>query len=202
MRDIIFFKRIPVGFLGTNCYIISGDNKNAVVIDPGADFDKLKAALETNGLTAAAALLTHGHFDHHRAAKKFQETGVKIYLHRADEGLISYAPRTITPILFTPDVYIQDGQVLELAGLDIRVIHTPGHTAGGVCYYVGGLLFSGDTLFHGDTGRTDLRGGSFAQIKDSVVNRLFVLPDETKVYPGHEEETTIGEEKQWNTIML
>ena len=189
-----------MGFLGTNCYIISGDNKSAVVIDPGADFKKLKSVLETSGLKAESVLLTHGHFDHHRAAKEFQETGVKIYLHRADEKLIAYAMRTIQPVLFTPDVYIDGGQTLELAGLSIDVIHTPGHTPGGVCYYVGGILFSGDTLFHGDTGRTDLKGGNFEQIKDSVLNKLFVLPDETKVYPGHEEETTIGEEKLWNTV--
>lgn len=186
---IAFFKRAPVGFLGANCYIVSGGGGLAAVIDPGADYGGLKSLLDVNGLKAEAVLLTHGHSDHLGAAKKFQDAGVKIYMHGADAGMIRD---------FGADAYVSDGEVLDIAGMSITVIHTPGHTKGGVCYYTCGTLFSGDTLFHGDIGRTDLPGGDPGQIEASIRDKLYTLPDDTKVFPGHEEETTIGEEKQCN----
>ena len=243
-NKIRFFKRIPVGALGTNCYIVSGGGENAAVIDPGADFGRIQAVLDGNHLRAETVLLTHGHFDHHRAAKQFQAVGAKIYMHAADEQKIAYAPRTVKPILFKPDGYVCDNaailnagserncvqtrrgerkirslfpineefsveaatqyqrnlSALETAGLRFTVIHTPGHTPGGVCYYLDadGILFSGDTLFHGDVGRTDFEGGDFGQLKESILNKLYALPDNTVVYPGHGEETTVGEEKRYN----
>lgn len=186
---ITFFKRVPAGFLGANCYMLAGAGNSAAVIDPGADYEKLKEALEGNGFKAEAVLLTHGHFDHCGAAKKFQDAGARICMHKADAEMIRD---------FKADVYVSDGDVLNVAGLSIKVMHTPGHSLGGVCYYTDGTLFSGDTLFHGDVGRTDLKGGDFGQIKKSIQEKLYTLPDDTKVYPGHEEETTTGEEKRGN----
>lgn len=189
---------MPVGPLGTNCYILSGDNETAAVIDPGADYRRIDTVLTGNGLRPAAVLLTHGHFDHQGAAKAFQDAGVKIYMNRADESYIHKAPHFIKPAIFKPDVYPEDGGILEIAGLKIEVIFTPGHTPGGVCFYTGGLLMSGDTLFYRDVGTTELEGGDFEALQNSILTRLYTLPGDTRVYPGHGEETTIGEEMRLN----
>ncbi len=190
---------VSVGFLCANCYL-AGKKGQAVIIDPGANFGKIKAALEKNGLTAAAVLLTHGHFDHHGAAKKFQDAGLKIYMHAADEILIARPPAKRGDA-FKPDIYVSDGDIIQEPGLGIRVITAPGHSMGGVCYYTEGKLFSGDTLFLGDVGRTDLYGGDFNALKSSIINKLYALPDETEVYPGHGGATTIGREKKNNSYV-
>jgi len=201
MNDITFFKRIPVGFIRANCYIISGDKTNAVLIDPGGDYEKLKTVLDGSNLRAEAVLLTHGHYDHHRAAKQFQDAGAKIYMHAADREIIPYIHGFVKPVMFEPDFDVSDGETLSLAGLEIKVMHTPGHSKGGVCYYINNVLFTGDTLFHGDVGRTDLPGGNAAALRESIRKKLYALPDDTVVYPGHEEETTIGEEKRFNNYV-
>ncbi|GHV01083.1 MBL fold hydrolase [Clostridia bacterium] len=201
----MFFQTLNVGKLRNNCYILSGDGANAVIIDPATEAAKIEAALMVARLAPTAVLLTHGHFDHHGAARRLQEAGAEIYLNKSDWVLIKKGMGFVLPKAFTPDHDLTDGQILTLAGLTIRVIATPGHTPGGVCFLFESinrpLLFSGDTLFHTDVGRTDFPGGDFATLKKSILEKLYTLPPETLVYPGHEEETTIGEEREHNTVV-
>jgi len=184
---------IVIGPLQNNCYILSGDGKNAVIIDAPGNFTKIEEALKEAGLSPAYVLLTHGHFDHVGAAKRLQGAGAKIYLHPDDTDMTGSGLWRVKS--FSPDFAMSDGQALNLAGLKITVIHTPGHTSGGVCFLTSGMLFSGDTLFCGGIGRTDLPSGNHAQLKSSIKEKLFTLPPETEVFPGHGEKTSIGNEK-------
>ena len=189
---------LALGLYQTNCYIIHDDSmKTCCIIDPGYDADKILACLEENGLTAEAILLTHGHFDHVGAVKDLAaETGCKVYLCSEDLSM----PHMMTAgALYYTDTYAQ-GDVLALAGLSIHVLHTPGHTPGSVCLLVENAMFSGDTLFAGSCGRTDLPGGDWATILQSL-KRLAATETDYTVYPGHGESTTLALEKQYNPYM-
>ena len=194
---------LQVGSLGTNCYIVYNEGSDdAVVIDPGGDGDRILRALA--GKTAAAVLLTHGHFDHTGGLHVF--AGTPIYIHPADEIMLSDPAWSVggmvgdtAPRPPATD-YVMEGTHLQLAGLDIRVLHTPGHTPGSVVYLIGDTMFTGDTLFCQGFGRTDFPGGSEEVLIDSIRRRLFALPPETKVCPGHGPMTTIGEEKIGNPV--
>ena len=155
-------------------------------------------------------LLTHGHFDHIMGLDGFlKEFSVPVYACEAEKELLESAQLNSSasmlgqPYTFSGAEYVTNRQNLKIAGFEIQVIYTPGHTGGGCCYYIPAenVLFSGDTLFHGSIGRTDLPTGSMGQLVNSIRDRLFVLPDETKVYPGHMEETTIGYEKKYNPFI-
>lgn len=198
-------KKIVTGIIGTNCYLVSNEEtKEAVIIDPAAVPKKMIEYIRTEGLTLKAILLTHAHFDHIMGIDKLIELyGVMpIYVGEADLELLH------TPKLNESTVYssgysypggdaICDGDVLNLIGHEFKVIHTPGHTAGGVCYHVKdeNVLFSGDTLFNCSVGRTDFATSSTSALIRSIKEKLFLLPDETIVYPGHMEATTIKNEK-------
>ena len=184
---------VPTTFIRTNTYIVYDDiTKRGFIVDPGGDADAILAKVESLGLSIEAQLLTHGHWDHTGSVKQLQDSGAKVYLAEEDLGLINKS--------FVPDFNPADGEVLRLAGLQIRVIRTPGHTKGGTCYLVNNTLFSGDTLFAGGVGRTDLPGGDFATLKKSICEKLFTLPPDTVVYPGHEESTTIGGEAAFGGV--
>ena len=189
---------LVLGLYQTNCYIIHDDSvKNCCIIDPGYDADKILTCLKENGLTAEAILLTHGHFDHVGAVKDLvAETGCKVYLCAEDLSM----PHMMTAgTLYYTDTYAQ-GDVLTLAGLSIHVLHTPGHTPGSVCLLVENAMFSGDTLFAGSCGRTDLPGGDWATILQSL-KRLAATETDYAVYPGHGESTTLAAEKQYNPYL-
>ena len=188
---------LPLGAYQTNCYIIHAESGTAAcVIDPGFTPEIVLDYLDNHGLNCEAILLTHGHFDHVGGVKEIAaETGCKVYLHAAD---LSMPPMMTAGQLYYTHTY-DEGDTLHLAGLDISVIHTPGHTPGSVCYLCQGHLFSGDTLFEGSCGRVDLPGGDYAQIMDSL-KRLAAL-DDCKVYPGHGPATTLAEEKKYNPYM-
>ena len=190
------FIRLVIGPLENNCYILSGDGLGAVIIDPTGNFPEITAALDGAGLAPSAVLLTHGHFDHIGAAKRLQDAGAEIYIHAGDIDKIGSGMGfgRVTP--FTLDKTFSDGEILQLAGLEIKIIHTPGHTSGGVCFYCSfeNVLFTGDTLFNGDIGRTDLPSGNYTQLIRSIKEKLFILPPCTKVFPGHGGGTTIGDE--------
>jgi len=189
---------LTLGAYQTNCYIIWNEGSDAcVIIDPGYNPDTILTRVGLLGKQVEAILLTHGHFDHVGGVKAIAETtGCKVYL--CTEDLAMPQQFTAGKLLYT-DSY-KEGDVLELAGLTVKVLHTPGHTMGSVCLLTEDTLFAGDTLFQGSCGRTDLPGGDWAQILQSL-RRLKELPENTRVFPGHGPDTTIGEEKLWNPYM-
>ncbi len=190
---------LTVGPLETNCYIVYQEGSNqAVVIDPGGNGRGIMEAL--NGKQAAAVLLTHGHFDHTGALKAFQ--GVPIYIHPADEIMLRdpswSAGDMIQDTAPRPGAthYVMEGSKLSIAGLEIGVMHVPGHTKGSVAYLIGDTLFTGDTLFCQGYGRTDLPGGSMADLRHSI-HRLLNLSQNWIVCPGHGESTTLNDERKY-----
>ena len=197
----------PTGELGVNTYIISADGTGAAVIDPGGDAGKIKAVLSENGLKLKAVLLTHGHFDHIGAAAELKRLGAEIYVSKEDAPMLDNdilnmaAPFNMHVEHPVPDKFIKDGDILNIAGLEIRVISTPGHTPGGVCFLTESKLFSGDTLFHRSVGRCDHPGGNHGLLIKSIKEKLLCLPDDTPVYPGHGHSTFIGEERLFNPFL-
>ena len=188
---------LTLGMYQTNTYIIHDEaSRTCCVIDPGYQADTILDEVEALGLTVEAVLLTHGHFDHVGAVKDIAaETDCRVFLCAED---LSLPPMFTAGKLYYTDTYAE-GSVLQLAGLSIRVLHTPGHTPGSVCLLIDRYLFSGDTLFAGSCGRTDI-GGSWAQIRDSL-NRLAAIEAVLVVFPGHGESTTLAAEKQYNPYM-
>lgn len=199
---------IPVGPLGANAYLVlsAGD---ALLIDPGEEPQRIAQAVKKSGASKISAIvLTHGHFDHAGAtADLHKATGAPVLLHRADLPLYRNASQQARLFGFPPFTVPEPGRLL--AGGEtipfgrslLKVLHTPGHTPGGVCLLVEGHLFSGDTLFAGSIGRTDLPGGSSREILESIRRQLLTLPDETTVYPGHGPATTIGRERRSNPFL-
>ena len=196
--------------IGTNCYlVINEETKDTVMVDPGAYPAKLKNAVKEQGLKLKAVLLTHAHFDHIMGVDALVgKYNIPVYIHEDDADMLQRPELNCGAMIGTKatakaDKLVRDGDVLQLAGMEIRVIHTPGHTTGGACYYFPQeeVVFSGDTLFCESVGRTDLPGGSMSQIVRSVKEKLFKLPDLTIVYPGHGEPTKISTEKQYNPFI-
>ena len=203
----IEIKSMTLGMVATNCYlIINKENKEALLVDPADNALRISNVIEENGCTLKAILLTHGHFDHIMALNDLKKRyNVPVYAHEEEEDVLKQSylnlSGSIGQIYTTQaDVYVKDGEHLKLAGLDVIVLYTPGHTKGGVCYYFPEekVLMSGDTLFHCSIGRTDFPTGSMSQLVRSVKEQLFVLPDDVQVYPGHDSVTSIGYEKQYN----
>ncbi len=190
----------------TNCYLVEGE-KGAVVIDPGYKRDAILDFLKENGNKERLILLTHGHFDHIGGADYLrQETGVKIGIGALDEPALSdnelncavNFKRTLPA--FSADYLYNDGDKISVGDLEFTVIACPGHTVGGISLLCDGNLFSGDTLFKDSVGRTDFQGGSFSDLEKSI-KRLYTLPDDTAVLPGHGEQSTVGHEKYYNPFV-
>ena len=203
----IEIKSMTLGMVATNCYlIINKETKEALLIDPADNALRISNVIEENVCTLKAILLTHGHFDHIMALNELKKRyNVPVYAHEEEEDVLKQSSLNMSSMIgqiYTTqaDIYVKDGEHLKLAGLDIIVLHTPGHTKGGVCYYLPEekVLMSGDTLFHCSIGRTDFPTGSMSQLVRSVKEQLFVLPDDVQVYPGHDSVTSIGYEKQYN----
>ena len=197
--------RMVLGMVGTNCYFVyDDDTKETVVIDPAKDglYDKLSS----NGLKPVAILLTHGHFDHIMGTHELVEkSGAKVYALESEKELCGDADLNASaqirrPYTVEPDVLLTDGQEIEPAGMKIRVYATPGHTEGSCCFYIESRkwLFTGDTLFCGSIGRTDLPTGDDRKIMRSVHMLTDTFDDDVKVYPGHGDTSTIGDEKKYN----
>lgn len=199
-----------VGPVMTNCYFaVNEDTGEMLVIDPGDAAEHLIAKIKEKRLMPAAVLLTHGHFDHASAAEKVAEAfGIPIYAHEMEKETLETPSVNLCGMVgereaYHADQYVKDGDILNLAGFEIQVLYTPGHTKGGCCYYIEKeqALFAGDTLFFESVGRTDFPGGSAATLLRSIQEKLMCLPGQTKVYTGHNETTTIGWEKQNNPFL-
>lgn len=204
----MIIEKLVVGPLATNCYIL-GDEKSgeAIVIDPGAEPEKIIKALDKNKLKARVILNTHGHFDHTGANDILAKaTGASIHIHQDDleaeknpeQNLAFWLGETVSASALRQP--LNDGQSVNIGRFQGKVIHTPGHTKGSICLLSDGVLFSGDLLFAGSVGRTDLPGGSYQSLLQSL-RKIAALPDDLKVYPGHGEPTTLGEEKKLNPYL-
>jgi hydroxyacylglutathione hydrolase len=200
-----------LGMVGTNCYLLCNmDIKECVLIDPADSQDEISRMIDESGCSLKGILLTHGHFDHIMAADAVRDKyGVKVYAscdekNTLEQPHINLGEAYGLKLSVKADVWHKDGEILKLAGFDIEALHTPGHTEGGSCYYVReiGVLFSGDTLFCGSVGRTDFPGGSMSEIVRSIKEKVMVLPDDTKVYPGHGEGTSVGYERENNPFLV
>lgn len=205
---MMFLQCITVGLFQENCYLI-GDPASGLgaIIDPGDEADRILSAVNESKLKYLYILNTHAHLDHVGAVDAIKkELNIPFYLHREEEAVLKSVPMQAAmfglPPLRAPhvDVWYDINSTIELGSLSIRLLFTPGHTPGGVslCMASEKTVIAGDTLFNGSIGRTDLPGGNFDTLISSIHNKLFVLPDDTLVYPGHGPETTIGYEKQYN----
>lgn len=213
--------KMVLGSCQTNCYFLyrTGESET-IVVDPADQGDKIYDALERNGFRVAGILLTHGHFDHIWGCKALRDAANKgaevngaepvlVYACEAEKELLQDADKNVSamagrPYIMEADMYVRDGQKITVAGMTCSVIASPGHTAGGCCYYFEepGFLLCGDTVFAESVGRTDFPTGSMSTLIRSIKEKIFTLPDDTKLYPGHGDETTVGHEKKYNPFCV
>ncbi len=190
--------------LDTNTYVVINGGE-AFVVDPGDGADEIMRLIRAEGAKLTAVLLTHGHADHIGAVAALQREGAHVFIHRNDFDIASSFKNMAfalgyTVEKFTPDVLLAGGETLAIAGLKVKVMHTPGHTAGGVCYIVGNKIFTGDTLFYMSYGRTDFPTGNFKELKNSIINKLFALNEDYEVFSGHGDTTTLDFERRNNPV--
>ena len=201
--------RLIVGPLQVNCYILADEKtKEAVVIDPGDDAEDILKIIKEKGLSVKHIVNTHGHFDHVGANAKLKEaTGAEILLHEADAELLtsSLGQARMFGMKTAPsppaDRYIRDCDVITAGEVSLTVLYTPGHSSGGISLLEDDMVFTGDALFAGSIGRTDLPGGDLMTLITSIKTKLLDMPDDTRVFPGHGPDSTIGEEKRENPFL-
>lgn len=207
----MILESFPVGPLKCNCTILGDEQTHeAIVVDPGDEVTRIHRRLTEHGLTLKQILITHAHIDHIGGALKLKSlTGAPIYLNESDLPLLQMMSAQAawlgveTPATAPPDEGLTEGRCVGLENYPAQIIHTPGHTQGSICLHFAPLkmVLAGDTLFAGSIGRTDLPGGNYDQIIDSIHSRLLALPDETQVVPGHGPATTIGAERRTNPFL-
>jgi hydroxyacylglutathione hydrolase len=211
-KRAMIVKMLVVGPLASNCYIVgSSSTKQGMIIDPGAEAGTILKTVQQVGLSISLIMVTHAHIDHIEALRAVKErTNAQFALHEAEKGLLSTAPPmgVLASLGLTafkpypqPDRLLKDGDHIDVSDLQFEVLHTPGHTPGGICLLGHGVVFSGDTLFNFGIGRTDFPGCSHERLMKSIREKLMVLPDETIVYPGHGPPTTIGDERRGNPFL-
>lgn len=195
----------PAGVFQTNCYIVGDEaTREGMVIDPGADVQGIMRLIERHSLNIKYIFLTHGHGDHIGAASSLRErTGARILMGREDKYLTDGETKELIPILrnielFEADEYLKDGDIITIGELKGEVIETPGHTPGSISIRIGDSVFTGDSLFQGSVGRTDFPRGSHEALINAIREKLLVLPEKTRVFPGHGPATTIEREKKYN----
>lgn len=203
-------KIIQVGPIDVNCYILKDDNSSAgLVIDPGGNPERIMPYIVENGIDVKMIVNTHGHWDHIGAVDELRELlEVKLAIHRQDADMLTSARGNLSAfmgangVMKPAEVLLENGDTIEFGSCKLKVIHTPGHTVGGICLYDGAdVLFSGDTLFYGSVGRTDFPGGSMQELIKSIRNSLAVVADSAVVYPGHGPATNMGEERRSNPYL-
>jgi glyoxylase-like metal-dependent hydrolase (beta-lactamase superfamily II) len=205
--DSIKVKRLVVGMLETNCYIVYDENtKEGFCIDPGGSSASILGFIKEKKIEIKGILLTHGHFDHINALEAVKEfVKVPVYISEVEKLLLSDPDKNLSgqfgrDLSLVADVYLKDGEIITTDSFKIHVINTPGHTKGSVCFYIkeSHILFSGDTLFANSVGRTDLPTGEMESLCESIQQKIYKLPKETKVYPGHGETTSVDTEIKYN----
>ncbi|MGD0230189.1 MAG: MBL fold metallo-hydrolase [Syntrophorhabdales bacterium] len=205
----MFVKQVEVGRFGVFAYLVGSEaTGDALVIDPAGDEEWLVREAEKNKLRITYIVNTHSHVDHVMGNKRMKElTGAQIIIHEAEAAYLGNEPAHLTNMFGAPpsppaDRTVREGDVIAVGDISLKVIHTPGHSQGSICLYTEGLIFTGDTLFVGGVGRTDLQGGSWQTLVNSIHNKIFALPDTTVVLPGHNygeaSKSTVGMEKVHN----
>jgi len=202
----MIIKNLTVGPIMANCFIVGCEKtREAAVIDPGDESDKILLTLAGLKLKVKYIINTHGHFDHVGGNKKMKDaTGADILIHSLDAPMLDYISQSASAWGMNvensppPDLMLKDGDEVKFGDITLKVIHTPGHSPGGISLYSDGVVFVGDTLFDGSIGRTDFPGGDFETLISSIRKKLFVLGDDVRVFTGHGPETTIGAEKKYN----
>jgi len=206
----MILKALTVGFIATNCYIVGSDTtRKAMVIDPGADARAILKAVNDDNLSVALIVITHSHFDHTGAVKAIKDaTGARFAV---GAGAEKSSPGAFIKLVAAmsggsakipePDLFLSEGDKIDIDDLHFEVLYTPGHSPDEISLCGHGILFSGDTLFNAGIGRTDFPGCSYEQLEHSIQAKLYTLPDQTIVYPGHGPETTIGREKRGNPFI-
>ncbi|MBE0447059.1 MAG: MBL fold metallo-hydrolase [Actinobacteria bacterium] len=203
----MFLETLVVGDLDTNCYIVASEHAGeAIVIDPAGNVGIILDTIAAKSLEVKYILLTHGHWDHFSVAGILGEkTGAKIGIHKDDLEMIGNPMLSMgfmagedESATIKADFELTDRQVLKVGDMDVKIIHTPGHTRGGVTIQIGDSLFTGDLIFYRSVGRTDLAGGSFKTLVNSIKDKIYRFPDQVKIYPGHGPPTSVGEERREN----
>jgi hydroxyacylglutathione hydrolase len=206
---LMILDKVVVGPLMVNCYVLGCKTTNkGIVVDPGEGAKLVLQTIEKNELNIEYILLTHGHIDHIGALPQIQKaTGAQVYIHAKDQFLVDQA-KTQAQMFGLPlpadckiDEYFKDSDIIKVGNLEIKVISTPGHTPGSVSFLIENNLISGDTIFEASIGRTDFPGGSYPQIVNSIKNKIYALPDETIIHPGHGQSTTVEFEKNNNPFV-
>jgi hydroxyacylglutathione hydrolase len=212
MNENLVMLAMPLGEMQTNSYILGNTKtKEGYVFDPGAEPQKVLRTLQQQGLDFSGIILTHGHFDHMLAVDALlKEAGpdLPVYANEAEEEVFRNSNYNLCSMvgqtsLFLPNHFLKDEQVLKICGTEVRCLHTPGHTCGGMSFYIEekGWLIAGDTLFQGSIGRTDFPTGDFKVLSKSIKEKIYTLPDKTIVFPGHGPSTTVGDEKMYNMFV-
>jgi len=206
----LIIRTLVVGLIQANCYILGCERtRGAAVIDPGGDADKILIAHANHNLQCLYIINTHGHFDHSAENKRLKEvTGAQLLIHRADAPMILHQETSgrmwdtnIDPSP-PPDRYLEEGDIITFGDISLKVLHTPGHSPGGISLVTDKMVFVGDTLFAGSIGRTDFPGGDYEGLIRNVREKIFTLGDDVVVYPGHGPKTTVGRERQTNPFFI
>ena len=201
--------RIPAGIYAVNCYIVfSEDSKSGIVVDPGGSADEIVKFVEDNNIDLKYIVLTHGHGDHIGGVKALKDKyDIPVLIHKEDEEMLKDANKNLSKTMafgaieIIPDRTLSNGDIIKFGELEATILHTPGHTKGGICLKIENYLISGDTLFKGSIGRTDLYGGDYETLISAIKTKLLVLDDEIVVLPGHGQSSTIKNERISNPFL-
>lgn len=205
----MIIERFAVGIYAANCYVIADENKKeCIIVDPGGSPDKIIGHINKNKLKTVAIVLTHGHVDHIAEADVLRKKlGAEIIIHKNDSKMLQDSKSNLSnatlynEVQFSADKLIKDKEIIKFGDIEALVIHTPGHTRGGITLKIENFLFTGDTLFQNSYGRTDLEGGNLNALHDSIIHKLFKLDGDLNILPGHGGPSSIGYEKQYNPML-